>query len=389
MTINSEFIVRGLDTGFSRDEPFLVLEWMEGGTLQHFIHLREYHLNDVVRITAQLLKAFRELQRFNLVHRDLKPNNILLTADNCVKLSDLGILRVPESTLYLTGTGDQLGSLLYISERQRFAPDQATPRDDFYSLCLILYELISQRRIHNRNIPLANLRSPLAPLALSMLVDRGMEDLEDWQSVFEEMCLYVDLKTEVVSSEFIGSNTLPENVVKIHVDRIIQLLGGVVSPIIHTDVSPENTAFLDKVVSKIAHAFRKCASEFIHLGVEVEISSPPVEDGNCVYFWAKFGDDIYDLIVKHNLEDYATERLYGWFELEIAINGTVSISHISGKRLFADFQYLPDDTFDRVLSRLDECDEAFLNRFGRGLAIGAAIGAIESIEDLFSIDEDE
>jgi serine/threonine protein kinase len=200
--VTSDYLVAGIDQGIYHDEPFLAMEWMSGGTLQEFISRGAYDMDAVVIITSQLLKAFRDLRQSNVIHRDIKPNNVMIGSDGRIKLSDLGVARDLSIPAYLTATEERLGSLLYISERQRFTPHLVTSRDDFYSLCLVFYELISGRRVHTRNIALEYLRSPLAPMALAVLVDRGMDDQDDWEQVHDEFCAYLDIDAEMISQEY-------------------------------------------------------------------------------------------------------------------------------------------------------------------------------------------
>ena len=203
LNVCSDFIVKGIDHGINNGNDFLVLEWMPNGTLQELISDGGYDREVVVAYTAQILKAFRDLKIQGLVHRDIKPNNILIGKDKQLKLSDLGITKNTDTGPFLTCADDHLGSVLYISERQRYAPESATHRDDFYAICLVLYELVSRKRIHNKNISLKYLRPSIAPMSLSVLIDRGMEDNDNWYEIYSEMISLIDVDNEIINTKCI------------------------------------------------------------------------------------------------------------------------------------------------------------------------------------------
>jgi hypothetical protein len=143
-------------------------------------------------------------------------------------------------------------------------------------------------------------------------------------------------------------------------------------------------ATLEGIVATIKRSFEKCSIEFEASGVrswmDREISS---EEGSIVvYFGADFANEIEALLDDTGLDEQVLDgRLYGWIEFETPSEGRFQIAGISGKRLFADLSYMPDDVFDRQINELDESTKRFLHKVGRGLAIGAAIGALERIEE--------
>jgi serine/threonine protein kinase len=166
LDVSSEYLVGGIDSGEYGEEPFLVLEWTAGGTLEKVIENGQYGIDETIQYTAQLIKAFKELERLGVVHRDIKPSNVLLASIARLKLGDFGLARSLLTPTHLTATTARIGSLLYMSERQRFGTHEATARDDFYSLSLVLYELVSKRKIHTRNTLLEILRPNNATIAL-------------------------------------------------------------------------------------------------------------------------------------------------------------------------------------------------------------------------------
>jgi serine/threonine protein kinase len=393
MTVTSQYIVRGIDKGYHDDEPFLVLEWMPNGTLQQFIADGNYNSDEVVSMTAQLLKAFLDLRSFGLVHRDIKPNNVLLAANGRLKLADLGIARSFVTPAYLTASDQRLGSLLYISERQRFSPESATSRDDFYSLCLVLYELISRRRVHTRNLPLGFLRPSLAPMALSLLVDRGMEDSDAWEEVFFEMCRYIDVEREIICEDYTGSVLVPEVMLRSKAKQVMESLKDIITTETYSDSderAPASTSLLDDSINIIRRAFDDCVREFQDSGILLRIS-PDVEDlGDgeySIYFGAAFDKSVADLLDATSLRSEVEDRLFGWITLGRKDGDCYHIVGIGGKRLDVDTSVLPQNVFDTDICNLDKDEMAFLQRVGRTLALGAALGALQRIKEI--IDERE
>lgn len=123
---------------------YMVQEFVEGHTLDVVLR-REGRLapHRVVSIGAQLLHSLAEAHGFDIVHRDIKPTNIMVTADGLVKITDFGIARIRSSELK-TMTGIVLGSPRYMS------PEQVTgapldQRTDVFSLGVVLYELLTGR----------------------------------------------------------------------------------------------------------------------------------------------------------------------------------------------------------------------------------------------------
>ena len=133
------------DYGEETGSPYLVMEYVPGEPLSSLID-RNVVLPeaDVLELTAQSAEALGAAHRSGVVHRDVKPGNILVTPDFRVKLTDFGIARVTDQAP-LTKTGQVMGTAQYL------APEQATgkgstPKSDLYSLGIIMYEALAGRR---------------------------------------------------------------------------------------------------------------------------------------------------------------------------------------------------------------------------------------------------
>ena len=393
--IESDYIVRGIDFGDYNGEPFLILEWMGGGTLQNYIARGDYGPEQVISIAAQLLKGFSDLQRLRLVHRDLKPNNLMFSDNRRLKLSDLGLARDLDTPLYLTASEDRLGSLLYISERQRNSPSNATARDDFYAICLILYELISRRRIHTKNPPLRFLRPSIAPMALSLLVDRGINDPDEWHQVLDDMCKYINIESEEIDPAYTGSLFVPEALLRDKSSKLVarlrerlQLEGSVQC----TDGVDGKNALLEFAARELTKGFEDCVEEFQGNGVDVwidnQISEGSTNDEFAIYFGAKYEEPIRPLLEELDIAEKAEDRLFGWIEITVVDPSALRISDVGGKRLYADTSYFPSDMYERQITGQNEGTSQFLRMVGRALAVGAAIGATEHVEDFIDASDE-
>src|SRR5262249_31471957 len=137
-------IVRALDYGSSGSSPYLVMEYVEGESLGQRLE-REKRIPELeaIRIIAQVAQGLHRAHKQGLIHRDVKPDNILLTGDGQAKLADLGLVKEVEADLNLTRTGRGLGTPHFMAPEQFRNAKNADIRCDIYSMAATLYMMVT------------------------------------------------------------------------------------------------------------------------------------------------------------------------------------------------------------------------------------------------------
>jgi serine/threonine protein kinase len=143
-SLNHPNIVRALEFGYHNSSPFMVMELIEGESLgQRLERVGRLPEAEAIRIIALVAHALHKAHKQNLIHRDVKPDNILLTADGQVKLADLGLVKELDADLNLTRTGRGLGTPHFMSPEQFRDAKNADARCDIYSLGATLYMTVT------------------------------------------------------------------------------------------------------------------------------------------------------------------------------------------------------------------------------------------------------
>ncbi|MFO7887516.1 MAG: Stk1 family PASTA domain-containing Ser/Thr kinase [Eubacteriales bacterium] len=142
--LNHNNIVNIYDTGIDDDTHYIVMEYVEGTTLKEYIqNNKPLDIKESINIAGQIAEALRHAHANKIIHRDIKPQNILITEDKLAKVGDFGIARaISEKTI--TNSDKSIGSVHY------FSPEQARGgyvdnRTDIYSLGVVLFEMVTGR----------------------------------------------------------------------------------------------------------------------------------------------------------------------------------------------------------------------------------------------------
>lgn len=141
-SISDGNIVNVFDVGTDENVNYIVMEYLQGKTLKEIINEKgKIHCEDAIEISIQIAKALDCAHRSNIIHRDIKPHNIMITDYGIVKVMDFGIAKAVNSTT-ITNTNVVLGSVHYISPEQ--AKGQYVNKTcDLYSLGAVMYEMVT------------------------------------------------------------------------------------------------------------------------------------------------------------------------------------------------------------------------------------------------------
>lgn len=212
-SLNHPHICALHDVGDEQGTHFLVMEYVEGETLDHRLAMSPLRVDDALEYAGQIADAVHAAHGRSIVHRDLKPGNVMITASG-IKLLDFGLARLSTEVRHgadvsqlptrggsrpLTEVGTILGTVGYMAPEQ-LEGKEADARTDLYALCLVLYEMVTGKSaftgstpasliaaiLKDRPRPLADFQ-PLAPPQLDRVVQTGLDKDPNkrWQSARE------------------------------------------------------------------------------------------------------------------------------------------------------------------------------------------------------------
>jgi eukaryotic-like serine/threonine-protein kinase len=198
--LNHPNVVTVIDAGEDDGNPFIVFEYVEGETLKERIRrLGRLPVAEAVAYAVEIARALECAHSHKLVHRDVKPQNVLIDPDGRAKVTDFGIARSLEAQ-GLTATGRVLGTTDYVSPEQALG-HEVTAQSDIYSLGIVLYEMLTGEAAFQADTQVAvamkHVREPLPDVqrrrpeisaALASVVERATakETKNRYQSI-EEM----------------------------------------------------------------------------------------------------------------------------------------------------------------------------------------------------------
>jgi len=206
--LNHPHICTLLDVGHTQDRDFLVFEYVEGQTLAHRLVRGPVAVPDLLRIAEEVLSALDHAHRNGVIHRDLKPTNILLTHEGA-KVCDFGLAHLkrigeippgpspPGTETALTSEHEIVGTLQYMSPEQ-IEGHEADERSDIFSFGAVMYEMATGEKaftgtsearliaavLTSQPVP-AIQRRPLTPPLLDHIIQRCLakDPAERWQSM--------------------------------------------------------------------------------------------------------------------------------------------------------------------------------------------------------------
>ena len=202
--LNHSNIATVYEINESDEKPFIVMEYVEGATLDQTISKGPMPLQDAISISLQIADGLQAAHKKGVVHRDVKASNILYSTEKKAKILDFGLAKTSMSTK-LTQMGTTIGTVAYMSPEQ-VQGKEVDQRTDLWSLGVLLYEMIAGQlpfkaeydqaifySIQNENPdPLTAIRTGV-PMSLEWIVSKLMakDPAERYQSANE---LIIDLK---------------------------------------------------------------------------------------------------------------------------------------------------------------------------------------------------
>ncbi len=195
-------IVNVLDVSFGDLIQYIVMEYIEGITLKEYIENQgSLRWKDAVHFTMQILKALQHAHDKGIVHRDVKPQNIMVLADGTIKVTDFGIARFSRSD-QRTITDKAIGSVHYISPEQARG-EKTDEKADIYSVGVMLYEMLTGKLPFQAesavSVAIMQLqRDPQRPTEINASIPLGLEQItmhamqksqdKRYQSASEMLC---------------------------------------------------------------------------------------------------------------------------------------------------------------------------------------------------------
>jgi len=150
--LNHPNIVELYDVGEENGKHYIVMEYVRGKTLKQLIQQRgAMEKNEAIAIMDQLISAVIVAHKSNIIHRDIKPQNVLVKDDGTVKITDFGIA-VASDAIQLTQTDTIMGSVHYLAP-ELARGENASQQSDIYALGIVFYELLTGQVPHKGEAP--------------------------------------------------------------------------------------------------------------------------------------------------------------------------------------------------------------------------------------------
>jgi len=200
--LNHPNIIQGIDVGDSNGIYYFAMEYIDGPTIGTLLR-RGGALDEkrALQIISQISRAMVHAEANELTHRDIKPDNIMLTRDGLAKLCDLGLAKMPTVDPGTTNPGTAMGTPYYISPEQARGEDNVDIRSDIYSLGATLYHMcvgqvpfegetaaVVISKHLTEDIPLPRERNPLISISVEQLILKMLEkDPQSRQQNAEEL----------------------------------------------------------------------------------------------------------------------------------------------------------------------------------------------------------
>ena len=208
-------VVQLEEFGFSEEGiPYIVMEYLQGTTLKPLILNNDFSVRRKMQLILEVAKAVSAMHEKLIIHRDIKPDNIMILENGDVKLTDFGIIRIPDSDL--TMIINIMGSPAYLAP-EGFISADVDHRCDIFSIGVVTYELITGRRpfVADDLFSMANIiqtETPVNPLELNPDIPQRVVDIiaRMLKKMPEDRYQTINLLIDDISNFMDPQNIIPE-----------------------------------------------------------------------------------------------------------------------------------------------------------------------------------
>ena len=181
--LSHENIVNIYDVSVKGNTKYIVMEYIEGITLKAFLKHKGGSLSwrETLNISEQILRALEHAHSKGVIHRDIKPQNIMLLKNGLIKVADFGIAKLPDTDTF-TVTDQAIGTVNYISPEQAMNKESIDERSDLYSVGVLMYELSCGELPFTGDTPVAVAykhvnEAPKSPREIKTDMPQGLEQI--------------------------------------------------------------------------------------------------------------------------------------------------------------------------------------------------------------------
>ena len=175
-------IVKVFDVSVKGEHKYIVMEYIDGITLKNYMERKgALSVKETISYTTQILRALEHAHIGGIIHRDIKPQNIMLLKNGQIKVTDFGIAKLPDAKT-LTATDKAIGTVYYISPEQAAGEKWIDRRTDLYSVGVLMYEMLTGKLPFDGENPVSIAlkqinEEPKAPSELQSNIPKGLEQI--------------------------------------------------------------------------------------------------------------------------------------------------------------------------------------------------------------------